>query len=99
VAALGGLALGSDVGRSVAVGWYCTGAFLLAIGLAASSRGPTRLVERPGLRGPVSARGRALRWATRGEQEDSIKLSAVFVVLGFALIALGVGIDPRHRLF
>jgi hypothetical protein len=93
VAAVLGLAVGASVVRAVAVGWYGTGAAVLALGFLASSRGPTRATE------ALSLRARSRRWATRAEQEESLNLGAVLVVLGVCLILLGVIVDPRHRLF
>jgi hypothetical protein len=93
-----GLANGSSLTRSVSVGWYCSGALLLAFGLVASSRGPTRDTD-SGAWSPITLRNRSLRWATRSEQEESLEVSAVLVVLGLVLIVLGVAVDPRHPLF
>lgn len=98
VSLVAGVVAGASAARAVSVGWYCTGAFLLALGLIASSRGPTRSVE-GGSWSPVSMRGRKLRWASRSEQEDSINVSAVLVALGLVLIVAGVAVDPRQRLF
>jgi hypothetical protein len=47
----------------------------------------------------LASRVRARRWATRDEQEESLNLSAALVVLGFALVVLGVLADRRHPLF
>jgi hypothetical protein len=41
---------------------------------------------------------RRVRWATLGEQNETINNSAVFVVLGFILIAVGFAFDARHTL-
>ena len=41
---------------------------------------------------------RMLRWATATEQEETIHMSAIFVVLGVTLIILGVVADSRYRL-
>jgi hypothetical protein len=98
VALLAGLALGAGVARSLSLGWVCVGAFVLLLGVLATSRGPTRTVE-GGTWAPISLRGRSLRWATRAEQEESLAISVLLVVLGLLLIALGVAVDPRHRLF
>ena len=94
LALLVGLAVGASAARAVSVGWYATGAIVLVLGFFASSRGPTRATERG-----VGRRLRQRRWATRGEQEDALNLSAVLVALGVVLIALGVVLDPRQRLF
>jgi uncharacterized membrane protein len=98
IALVVGLLLGADAGRAVALGWYLMGIFLLLVGFVASSRGPTRSSD-SGSWSPISLTGRSLRWATRSEQEESLNLSAVLVVLGFVLIVLGVAVDPRHPLF
>jgi uncharacterized membrane protein HdeD (DUF308 family) len=92
-----GTVLGAGAARSVSVGWYLAGIFLLLTGFVTSSRGPTRSTE-TGSWSPISLGGRSLRWATRSEQEESLNLSAVLVVLGFVLIVLGVVVDPRHPL-
>jgi hypothetical protein len=98
VSLLTGLALGAGAARALSVGWYCVGAFLLVLGFVASARGPTRVADK-GSRAPVTLRGRPLRWATRSEQEESIGLSAVLILLGIVLIALGVAVDPRQPIF
>ncbi len=97
VSLLVGFAVGAGAARSLSVGWYCTGSFALLLGFVASSRGPTRAED--GGWSPVSLSGRSLRWATRSEQEESIGVSALLVVLGLVLILLGVAADPRHPLF
>jgi uncharacterized membrane protein HdeD (DUF308 family) len=98
VALLIGLVAGTSVSHALALAWYAAGAFVLLVGFAASSRGPTRSSD-TGAWAPVSARGRMLRWATRSEQEDSLNVSAVLVALGVVLLVLGVAVDGRHRLF
>jgi hypothetical protein len=98
VALVLGLALGSGAARSVSLGWYCAGDFAVLSGFVASRRGATRSAA-AGAWMPVSLRARPLRWASRAEQEESLGLSAVLVVLGLVLIVLGVVIDPRHPLF
>jgi hypothetical protein len=39
-----------------------------------------------------------MRWATPAEREETINLSAIFVVLGFVLILVGVIADNRYDL-
>jgi hypothetical protein len=41
---------------------------------------------------------RVVRWATPEEREESINTSAIYVVLGFALIFLGLLADTRYSL-
>jgi hypothetical protein len=99
-----GLLLGSTVSRSVSVGLYLVGCFLLVAGFFVGNRGPARL------RGPEDEGGavggmfgvgvgrRRLRWATIEEREEAISNSAIFVVLWLALILLGVLADNRVKL-
>jgi hypothetical protein len=42
---------------------------------------------------------RYMRWATPTEREETINLSAIFIVLGFVLILIGVVADNRYSLF
>jgi hypothetical protein len=88
-----GLAVGAGADRSLTLGWYLCGSLALVIGFAASLRGPTRAT------GTTERRMRHRRWATRGEQEESINFSALLVALGVALIVLAVVADRRYPLF
>jgi hypothetical protein len=91
-----GLAFGASVSRSLSLGWYVVGSVLLISGFFVGNRGPTR-PQGEGFLGPFSLR-RWVRWATPDEQRESISLSAVLVILGFVLIALGVLADTRYSL-
>ena len=100
LSALFGLLIGASVLRSIAIGLYLIGSFLLLVGFLLGNRGPVRS------RGDEAAGdiffglgSRRLRWATREEQEDAINTSAVFVPIGLVLILLGVASDNRHSLF
>ena len=96
-----GLLLGASLPRSIALGYYLVGSFLLLAGFFFGNRGPVRprgdddqggdFLTRP--------RGRRVRWATREEHEEAIASSALFVVLGLLLIFLGLVSDNRHALF
>ena len=95
-----GLLLGASLPRSIALGYYLVGSFLLLAGFFFGNRGPARprgdadqgdFFMRP--------RGRRVRWATREEHEEAINSSALFVVLGLLLIFLGLVSDNRHALF
>lgn len=97
VSLLLGLALGAAPDRAVSLGWYCVGGFLLIGGFFVGNRGPARNAGEAWT--PMSLRGRMLRWATPSEQEEAINLSAVLIVLGFALILVGVAADTRYSLF
>lgn len=89
-----GLLLGASANRAISLGLYLLGCFLMVAGFFVGNRGPFRTqddVETPRL-------GRRLRSASRGEMLESIAVSAVFIVLGLALIALGAAIDSRADL-
>lgn len=99
VSTLFGLLLGASLARSIAIGFYLVGCFLLLGGFFFGSRGPVR--PRGDDAGGVLFRlgSRGLRWATREEHEEAINTSGVFFSLGFVLILLGVASDSRHALF
>ena len=91
-----GLLLGAPAGRALSVGFYAVGSFLLVAGFFVGNRGPAR----PRGAGALPLLGaRAVRWATREEQEQTISDSAIFVSLGFVLIALGLLADSRYGVF
>jgi hypothetical protein len=94
-ALLFGLALGATVSRSLSFGWYIVGCVLLVSGFFVGNRGPARPVGEGW--SPFSLR-RWVRWASPDEQHETLSLSAVLVVLGFFLIALGVLADSRYKL-
>ena len=91
-----GFLLGASPLRALAIGFYLGGSFLIAVGFLLGNRGPARM------RGDASAlpfAPRRVRWATREEHFEAINSSAVFVLLGFLLIVLGVLADTKHHLF
>jgi hypothetical protein len=99
VSVLFGLLLGASLPRSIALGYYLVGCFLLLAGFFFGNRGPVRprgdadtggIFFRPS--------GRRVRWATREEHEEAINYSALYVVLGLVLIFLGIASDNRHTL-
>jgi hypothetical protein len=96
-----GLLAGDSVSRSLTLGFYLGGCFLLVIGFFTGNRGPARIKsESPGAAVfPFTISGRKLRWASLGEQHETINNSAIFVTLGFIFVVVGLLIDPQHALF
>ena len=98
-----GLLVGSSLDRSLTLGFYLMGCFLMLAGFFAGNRGPTRVKsESPAASATpfgVFSADRRLRWATLSEQEESINNSAVFVGLGVVLVIIGVLLDSRHSFF
>lgn len=91
-----GIAVGADARRSISVAFYVIGAFLLIAGFFVGNRGPVRL--KGGERGAYMFFGsRFVRWASPSEREENINLSAIFFVLGFLLILVGVATDNRYE--
>jgi hypothetical protein len=90
-----GLAAGAAVGRSVSLGFYLVGSFLLVAGFFIGNRGPARFEgeEHGGLLGP-----RRLRWASLEERTTTLNESALFVSIGFALLVAGMLVDSRASL-
>jgi uncharacterized membrane protein HdeD (DUF308 family) len=94
-----GLLLGANPSRSLSVGFYLMGSFLLVSGFFVGNRGPVRAKgESVPIFGPLM-RNRMLRWATPQEREETLSISFVFVVLGFVLILIGVVADTRYELY
>jgi hypothetical protein len=93
--AIGTLA-GASASRSLSLGFDLAGVFTLFVGFLAGNRGPLRL------RGETATAifgQRLVRWASPSEREESLNLSAVFVTVGFVLLAIGVAVDTRYKLF
>jgi hypothetical protein len=97
VGVLYGFLARTPFGRSLAIGFYLVGSFLLISGFFVGNRGPARLKREEDAATLFSPR--VLRWATQEEREESLNLSAVFVVLGFVLIVIGVAADSRYSLW
>ena len=99
-ALLGALA-GSELSRAVSLGFYLVGSFLLVIAFFVGNRGPARVVDESDR--PVAwflpvFGSRRMRWATAEEHAETINVSALFMVLGLFLVALGALVDTRHQL-
>lgn len=89
-----GLLAGESFNRALSLGFYFVGAFLAVAGFFLGNRGPLRP-----LRPDEQPRGsRPLRRATSHEQFESMAVSAVFVLLGFVLMAIGIVVDARLEL-
>jgi hypothetical protein len=93
-----GLAAGAGVSRSMSLGFYVVGSFLLISGFFVGNRGPVRVKGDPGFSMFGFFRDRRLRWASGSEQVESLSLSFVFVALGLVLIILGIVTDTRYEL-
>lgn len=91
-----GVAAGADAARSISVGFYLTGSFMLVAGFFVGNRGPVRF--RRDKEAPLFWGSRFVRWASPSEREENINLSAIFVVLGFVLILVGIAADNRYDL-
>ena len=91
-----GLLLGASLGRSLAIGFYMVGSFWLVAGFFVGNRGPVRL--KSDLGAPLFG-SRFVRWATPEEREETINMSAIYVLLGFVLILFGLSADTRYSLF
>jgi hypothetical protein len=102
VSALLGLALGSSLGRALALGFYLVGSFVMVAGFFIGNRGPARVKSESAgaswVPFPLFGGSRQLRWASPGEQTDTINSSAVFIALGLILVLIGVGFDTRHSI-
>ena len=101
--ALVALLIGASLDRSLVLGFYLVGCFLMVAGFFSGNRGPTRVKsESPAASAMpfgVFSGARRLRWATLGEQDEAINTSAVFVGLGILLVLIGVLLDGRHSIF
>jgi len=98
-----GLLAGSSINRSLTLGFYLVGCFLLVVGFFVGNRGPAR-VKGEDTVGPTvlpipGAGDRRLRWATLTEQHETINNSAIFIVLGLVLVFIGIGFDSHNSLF
>ena len=97
VGLLFGLALGSSANRSISLGLYFTGAFLLIGGFLLGNRGPMRRAGDGS--GTTMSFGRSLRRASPDERRESINLTVLFVALGLVLLMVAIAVDSRYDLF
>ena len=102
VSLLFGLLAGGSANRSLVLGFYLTGCFLLVCGFFVGNRGPTRVKSESAGAVVVPFVGvgsRSLRWASLREQNETINNSALFVCLGLVLVAVGIALDTQNSLF
>jgi hypothetical protein len=101
VSMLFGALAGASVTRSISLGCYGMGSFLLIAGFFVGNRGPARVraetAESGGIFSPWVG-GRIMRWATATEVEETINTSAIFITLGLVMIVLGIVVDSRYNL-
>jgi hypothetical protein len=90
-----GALFGSSPDRSVSIGFYLGGCFLLTAGFFVGNRGPAR----PKREGHSFFGPRFMRWATPDEREETLNTSAIFVTVGILLVLIGVLVDNRVQLF
>ncbi len=95
-----GALLGYGLDRSLSLGFYFVGCFLLVCGFFVGNRGPARVKSESASASLFGMFGdRRLRWATPGEQYETITSSAVFVSVGILLIVIGAIVDSRQSLY
>jgi hypothetical protein len=74
--------LGNSIQRSLAVGYVLGGAFVMLIGVGSGMRG----------------------WGRPGDEEraratsERVASAGVLLAIGFALVLLGIGLDPRSAI-
>jgi type IV secretory pathway protease TraF len=96
-----GALLGASADRSVSLGFYAVGCFLLVSGFFVGNRGPTRVTSESAGPSVLPIPGfatRKMRWATLEEQHETINNSAIFIGLGAILVIIGVLVDSRASL-
>src|SRR4051795_2935292 len=94
VTAGGSLVLGVIAGfsaeRSISLGFYFVGAFCVLIGFVFGNRGPVRTKPPASSTGLPLPGTRLVRWATPEERAQTFGDSALFVIMGIALIFIGL---------
>jgi hypothetical protein len=95
-----GLLVGASILRSISIGFYLVGCFVLIGAFFFGNRGPVRSKGDVDAGGGILGLGtRRLRWATSEEHEEAVNAPAVLLPLGIVLILLGIAWDPMHSLF
>lgn len=93
--ALGALA-GASLARSMSLGFYLVGSFLLVGGFLVGNSRPLRTSGHD--RGLFRDRGE-IRRTTAEERREAIGASATYIVIGVLVIMLGIATDARVTLF
>ncbi len=92
------LLAGTSVRRSVAVGFYIIGSVLLLAGFFVGNRGLLRAEGDPERPSMFGLGRRRVRSATGDEQRESVRISAIVIGLGIALLILGSLADNENSL-
>ena len=94
-----GLLAGSSVRRSIALGFYLVGSVVLLSGFFVGNRGVLRADTDDEKGGLLLGFGRRrVRSATGEEQRENVRVSALVIGLGIALLILGTLADTENRL-
>lgn len=100
-----GALLGADALRSAATGLYLVGSFLIVLGVFTGLRGPVRPRGREEDQQPLGGLlgfgifTTGMRTATSDERADARSTTWLFLIVGLAMIAAGVLLDPRTELW
>jgi len=94
--ALGAVA-GASVDRSLSLGFYIVGSFLLIGGFFVGNRGPLRSIGDQGLFGFWGRKG--VRPASSTERREEMNASVVYILVGLFVLVLGIVVDNRVRLY
>jgi hypothetical protein len=100
-AALIGLLTGTSLSRSVSVGFYIVGCFLIVLGFFSGLRGPVRPRgseedQRPlGAVLGIGVFSSGIRTATSDERTDALATAWLFLLLGATLFVAGILVDSR----
>jgi hypothetical protein len=93
------LLTGTSVRRAIAVGFYAVGSIVLISGFFVGNRGVLRAETDSDKGGLLLGFGRrGVRSATGEEQRENVKVSALVIGLGIALLILGTLADTENRL-
>ena len=91
-----GALLGLNVRRGLAIGFYICGVGICSLGVLLGSRPPVRGSGTSGFIGLGRWGGGTIRWATHREHREAMNAPAILLVVGVALILIGVAVDDRR---